>query len=124
MAPSLTEKNEKVIQNSNIAGAVLHEVERQEKLTRLNNQKGIPKTFATELDHLKSQDGKILITELSKALFLNSQDSNKYSLEFFARYFNIEPKLLRNIFNYISYPIVDENTGEIIQMLRFNYNVQ
>ena len=89
----------------------------------MNERRSLPKTFATELDHLKSQDGKILITELSKALFLNSQDAKKYTLEYFARYFNIEPRLLRNVFNYVSYPIVDENTGDIVQMLRFNYNV-
>lgn len=123
LAPSLTEKNQKAIEHSNIAGSVIYEMERQEKLTKLNERRALPKTFATELDHLKPQDGKILITELSKALFLNSQDAKKYNLEFFARYFNIEPRLLRNVFNYVSYPIVDENTGDIVQMLRFNYNV-
>lgn len=115
----MNEKNEEIIENVNLAGTVLHKIEEEEKQARLSQIKNLPKTFSSELDHFKPQDGKILLTELSKTLLLNTKDPEKYNIEFFARYFNIEPRVLRNVLNTISYPVVNEETGQILKMLRF-----
>ena len=53
---------------------------------------------------------------------MNNNDPKKYNLEFFAEHFNIYPNKLRNIFNFIGYPIVGEN-GQVEEMLRFIYYV-
>lgn len=59
--------------------------------------------------------------ELKKVLLLNSQDPEKYNVTFWADYFNIEPQLLRNIFNYVSFAIEIKNNSEPSKILRFIY---
>lgn len=103
----------------NLAGNVLHAIEEEQKKARIAQLKALPKTFASDLDMHKAEDGKILISELSKMLFLNSQDPKKYSAEFFALYFNIEPQKIKNIVNYVGFPIIDEENGKIGKILRF-----
>ena len=115
----LHEKNETLIQNVNIAGTVLHEIENENQQARLNRMRELPKSFSSELDHYKPQDGKMLLTELAKTIWLNAQDPEKYNTEYFALYFNIEPQKLRNILNYISFPVVDEEAGMVVKQLRF-----
>lgn len=108
-----------MIDNVNLAGTVLHEIEREEQQAKLNRIRTLPKTFSSELDHFKPQDGKLLLTELAKTLWLNAQDPEKYDTEFFARYFNVEPQKLRNVLNVVAFPVVDEMSGEIVKILRF-----
>lgn len=115
----MNEKNPEIIDNVNLAGTVLHEIEEEQKQARLSQVRDLPKSFSSELDHFKPQDGKVLLTELAKTMFLNAKDPEKYNIEFFARYFNIEPRTLRNVLNTISYPVIEEQTGRIIKMLRF-----
>lgn len=119
MRIDLHEKQTDVIANANIAGTVLHEIEREEQQAKLTRLRSLPKTFSSELDHHKPQDGKLLLTELAKTLWLNAQDPEKYNTEFFARYFNVEPQTLRNVLNVVAYPVVDEERGEVIKLLRF-----
>jgi len=39
----------------------------------------------------RGEEGRIMIDELPKVLFLNNQDPSKYNLLFWATHFNIEP---------------------------------
>ena len=113
------EKNQKVIDNVNIAGNVLHVIEEEQRKSLANQNKAIPKVFASDLDMYKPQDGRVLIPELAKLLYLNSQDPVKYNIKFFALYFNIEPQMLKNIVNYVGYPMIDETQGKVVKILRF-----
>lgn len=55
-------------------------------------------------------------------LFLNNKDPKKYNILFWATHFNIEPSVLRNIFNYVSYAIPDvTNDKETGRVFRFIY---
>jgi len=70
-----------------------------------------------------SEEGKILLDEFTKVLFLNNKDHKKYNLQFWANHFNIEPQKFRNIFNYVSYAIPDgENSRETGKVFRFIYD--
>jgi hypothetical protein len=48
---------------------------------------------------------------------LNNKDPIKYNIEFFSKYFGINPKLLMNVINYVSYPKIDEKGDK--EILRF-----
>lgn len=118
---SLDDKREDVIQNTNILGTVLHEIEREEKQRKREKIRILPKVYASDLDMLKPEDGKMLYSELAKTLYLNNKDPKTYNLEYFSKYFNIEPQELRAIFNYVGFPLVDEGTGEVTRVFRFIY---
>ena len=44
---------------------------------------------------------------MTRVLFLNNKNPVKYNAKFFSDYFDIPPNKIRNLFNYISYPIFD-----------------
>jgi hypothetical protein len=64
--------------------------------------------------------GRILIEEYYKVLYLNNQDPEKYNFTYWEKYFGVRPQTLRNIFNYVFFPIPDEkNPTEIDKILYF-----
>mmetsp|Transcript_28401 Transcript_28401/g.32841 ORF Transcript_28401/g.32841 Transcript_28401/m.32841 type:complete len:593 (+) Transcript_28401:24-1802(+) len=69
----------------------------------------------------KPEESRILLDELTKVLYLNNSDPKKYNLTFWAEHFNIEPQKLRNIFNFVSYPIAGTNEKELGRVIRFIY---
>jgi DNA-directed RNA polymerase subunit F len=105
----------------NLLGGVLHDIEEAEEKQKLLKPKNIPIMFASDLDKTKPEDGRMLLDELTKTLHLNNEDPQKYNLEYFARYFNIQPENLKNIFNYVGYPVVDEATAKVIKIYRFTH---
>lgn len=65
-------------------------------------------------------DGRIQVDELYKVLFLNEEDNNKYDFNYWCEYFNIDKATLRNIFNYVFFPVMDFNKkGEVNRILYF-----
>lgn len=64
----------------------------------------------------------ISLDQISKIIYLNNKDHQKYDLAFWAQHYNIYPNKLRNIFNYIAYPVIDDN-NEVTQVLRFIYSL-
>lgn len=45
----------------------------------------------------------------------------QYNITFWAEHFNIEPQKLRNIFNFVSYPIAGQSDKELGRVIRFIY---
>eukprot|EP01015_Nassula_variabilis_P022960 TRINITY_DN4251_c0_g1_i5.p2 TRINITY_DN4251_c0_g1~~TRINITY_DN4251_c0_g1_i5.p2 ORF type:complete len:124 (-),score=25.21 TRINITY_DN4251_c0_g1_i5:130-501(-) len=71
-------------------------------------------------DKDRPEEQRMLLDELTKTLYLNNANPQKYNIAFFADHFNIEPQKLKNIFNYVSYAIQDEkNPKETGRVLRF-----
>ena len=66
--------------------------------------------------------GMMSLDDIPKILQLNSNDPKKYNLEFFAEHYNIYPNKLRNIFNFIAFPVVGDD-GQVEEMLRFIYHL-
>ncbi len=65
-------------------------------------------------------DGRILIEEYYKVLYLNNEDPEKYNFAYWEKYFNVNKVTLRNIFNYIFFPLPDEkNPNEVGKILYF-----
>lgn len=65
-------------------------------------------------------DGRLLIEEYYKVLYLNNEDPEKYNFSFWEQYFGVSKTTLRNIFNYIFFPLPDENNPtEIAKILYF-----
>lgn len=109
-----------LVQNVHALGNAIHRMEEKDKIKKgLITRDDIPKIYSAEMDKNKPQEGRILQNELNKALFLNNTNPSKYNIEFWAEFFNIEPVNLRNVFNYVSYPVLDESEGKIIRILRF-----
>jgi hypothetical protein len=111
------EKDESLLQKVNvIAQAVV--VDQPPFLTQDNddfNQQIIDQHTYEEI----SQDHRILRDEIYKVLLLNNQDPALYNVEFWSQHFQIEPSAIRNIFNYIAYPVPDPKSQTIGHVLYF-----
>jgi len=51
---------------------------------------------------------RVLVDEIFKVLWYNNKDPETYTISFWADYFNIAPATVRNVVNYMAYPICDE----------------
>lgn len=54
-----------------------------------------------------------------KILYFNNQDPETYNIQFWADYFHVPPAAVRNIVNYVAYPIVDLHTKKVKDVLYF-----
>lgn len=114
-------KKESLVRDLNIVGDVLNDIyeikdSKQEQRARYID---LDRINLIEMDSDRPQDGRILTKELPKVLQLNNDDPKTYNLIYWAKFFNIEPEELMNVFNYVSYPIVDEESAEVVKILRF-----
>lgn len=75
----------------------------------------IEDTFRRELP----SDKRILTDEIYKILYFNNADPNKYTVSFWADHFQINAATIRNIVNYVAYPLTDLKTKEVTQVLYF-----
>ena len=57
--------------------------------------------------------------EIYKILYFNNSDPETYSIMFWADYFQLSPAVVRNVVNYIAYPVVDLNTKKVKDVLYF-----
>jgi hypothetical protein len=65
-------------------------------------------------------EGRILVEEYYKALYMNDGDPEKYNFPYWVEYFKVSNVTLRNAFNYIFFPIADPNNPtEIGKILHF-----
>jgi hypothetical protein len=89
--------------------------------------KQVPLKYEIPLDYVEENmlgqtptKGRILIEEYYKSLYLNNEDYEKYNFTYWQQYFGVEKNTLRNIFNYIFFPIPDErNPSEVGKILYF-----
>ena len=49
----------------------------------------------------------------------NNMDPETYTINFWSDYFQINPSTIRNVVNYIAYPIFDQKTKKIVEILYF-----
>jgi hypothetical protein len=70
-------------------------------------------------------DGRILVEEYFRLLHVNNEDPEKYNFTYWEKYFNVSKITLRNIFNYVFFPIPDANdnkeVGKILYFKDFEY---
>jgi len=65
-------------------------------------------------------EGRILVEEYYKALYMNDGDPEKYNFPYWVEYFKVSNVTLRNAFNYIFFPIPDPNNPtEVGKILHF-----
>ena len=62
---------------------------------------------------------RILIDEIYKILYFNNADPELYNISFWSDHFKIAPAALRNILNYVAYPLTDPDTKQILKVLYF-----
>jgi len=72
-----------------------------------------------ELRRNLPSDQRILVDELYKILYMNNKDPETYTVSFWADYFKIPPAVVRNIVNYMAFPIIDQQTKKIQEILFF-----
>lgn len=53
---------------------------------------------------------RMLVDEIFKILWFNNKDPETFTISFWSDYFNIAPATVRNVVNYMAYPVVDEET--------------
>jgi len=88
-----------------------------------------PPLFGTDIneeytidEHLRANlpsEKRILVDEMYKILFFNNVDPETYTITFWSEYFKISPATVRNIVNYMAYPVFDEQTKHIKMVLYF-----
>lgn len=62
---------------------------------------------------------RILTDEIYKILYFNNADPETYTVSFWAEHFKISPAALRNIVNYVAYPLTDPDTKQVTKVLYF-----
>ena len=72
-----------------------------------------------ELRHNLPTEKRILVDEIYKILYMNNKDPETYTISFWSDYFNISPATVRNVVNYMAYPIIDADSKRVTQILYF-----
>jgi len=111
-------KDQEIIRQVQIISQAI-KVEPFVKEQRLNYE--IPLDYIEEgmLGQLPTE-GRILMEEYYKVLYLNNEDPEKYNFTYWENYFKVSKITLRNIFNHVFFPIPDENNpSEIGKILYF-----
>lgn len=96
------------------------------------NHSNIPNPGAIPLDHLEEKilgeypsEDRVHLNELYKVYLLNEEDYKTYNFNYWNKYFNVSPVTLRNIFNYVYFPIPDyeikDKINRIIQFRDIEY---
>lgn len=62
---------------------------------------------------------RLLCDEVYKMLLFNNEDPQTFNIEFWADYFKIPAAALRNIVNYVAYPLCDPVTKQVTKTLYF-----
>jgi hypothetical protein len=62
---------------------------------------------------------RILVDEMYKILMFNNRDPETYTISFWSEYFNISPATIRNVVNYMAFPICDQKTKRVTRVLYF-----
>ena len=62
---------------------------------------------------------RILVDEIYKVLYFNNADPETYTVSFWADHFKISPAALRNIVNYVAFPVTDPETKRVLRVMYF-----
>ena len=62
---------------------------------------------------------RILTDEIYKILYFNNENPVKYNIAFWSDHFQISAAAIRNIVNYVAYPLVDMETKKVIKVMTF-----
>ena len=57
--------------------------------------------------------------EIYKILYFNNSDPDTYTVSFWADHFKINPAAIRNMVNYLAYPLADPETKKVTKVLYF-----
>lgn len=89
----------------------------------------MPPVFGTDIneeyaieDSLRANlpaEKRILVDEMYKILAFNNMDPETYTISFWSDYFNINPATIRNVVNYMAYPICDDKSKKVVSILYF-----
>ena len=52
-------------------------------------------------------------------LYFNNADPETYTVSFWSDHFNISPAAVRNIVNYVAFPVTDPHTKQVLRVLYF-----
>lgn len=116
-AKSLTEKDTDLIEKINI---ILPAVKIDNQIELGIRDPNLPLDYLEE--HVMGQlptDHRILIEEYYKVLYLNNKDKDKYNFDYWLDLFKVEPQTLRNIFNYVYFPIPSMDKPEEIDKVLY-----
>ena len=64
-------------------------------------------------------DKRLLIDDIYKVLYFNNADPELYNVQFWSDYFKISPASIRNIFNYLAFPLTNPETKKVDSVLYF-----
>lgn len=81
----------------------------------INEEYVIEEEFRADLPSAK----RILVDEMYKILHFNNLDPETYTITFWSEFFKISPAVIRNIVNYMAYPIFDMKTMKLSKILYF-----
>eukprot|EP01017_Pseudomicrothorax_dubius_P038459 TRINITY_DN5761_c0_g2_i4.p1 TRINITY_DN5761_c0_g2~~TRINITY_DN5761_c0_g2_i4.p1 ORF type:complete len:187 (-),score=60.28 TRINITY_DN5761_c0_g2_i4:117-677(-) len=113
-----TKKDNELLKKLNVLSSAMNTIPEKKRERRPS----IPQ-FQGNIAKETPEEQRILVDELPKVLYLNNQDPQKYNLSFWADHFNIVPEKLRNIFNYVAFPVPDhEGTKDTGRLYRFVYH--
>ena len=65
------------------------------------------------------ESGRVFFEELQRVLYLNNLDPFKYDLALFSQYFSIDIQTLRRLLQSVSFPLVEQSSGQVFKVLRF-----
>lgn len=81
----------------------------------INEEWVLEETLRRELPTEK----RLLVDDVYKMLFFNNQDPELFNLQFWSDHYNIPAAALRNIVNYVAFPVTDQKTKKVIEVLYF-----
>jgi len=62
----------------------------------------------------------VQVEDLIKILYLNNKDPYKYTMKFWASFFDVDIEMLRNVLNFMAYPVYTlKNPDEISEIYTF-----
>jgi hypothetical protein len=81
----------------------------------INEQWTIEDTLRKELPSEK----RLMVDDIYKVLYFNNADPELYNVQFWADYFKISAASIRNIFNYLAFPVTNPETKQVDSVLYF-----
>ena len=81
----------------------------------INEEWAIDEDFRAGLPSEK----RILVDEIYKILYFNNRDPETFTISFWSDYFNLSPAVIRNVVNYMAYPVLDPETKNVKYVLQF-----
>jgi hypothetical protein len=114
-AKDLTKKDDDLISKMNLVARAVEVDEPPLFGIDINEEYAIEEHFRHDLPSAK----RILVGEMYKILAFNNMDPEIYTITFWSEYFKISPATIRNIVNYVAYPIFNQKTKKLESVLYF-----